>query len=85
MEFTAILEAVFSQNGLLAALFVGVLIWVLRTNDARETRLVNQNDEREKRYINTIDNLTSKVSDKITKIEDDVSEIKEAVKGGNNV
>lgn len=81
MEFATLLETVFSQNGLLAALFVGVLIWVLKTNDARETRLVNQNDEREKRYINTIDNLTTKVSDKIVRIEDDIAEIKYAVKG----
>lgn len=80
MNMEAILEAVFSQNGLLAALFVGVLIWVLKTNDMRETRLVNQNDEREKRYINTIDNITTKVGDKISKIEDDIGEIKESVK-----
>lgn len=69
MEFSQILNAIFSENGLFATLFVGLVIWILKTND-----------EREKRYINTIDNLTTKVSEKIVKIEDDISEIKDAVK-----
>lgn len=80
MELITILEQVFSQNGLIAAMFVGVLFWILKTNNERETRLTNQNDEREKRYIGTIDNLTIKVSDKINNIENDISEIKDIIK-----
>lgn len=80
MDVITIVEQVFNQNGLIAAMFVGVLFWILKTNNERETRLTNQNDEREKRYINTIDNLTIKVSDKINNIENDISEIKDIVK-----
>lgn len=80
MDLITIVEQVFNQNGLIAAMFVGVLFWILKTNNERETRLTNQNDEREKRYIGTIDNLTIKVSDKINNIENDISEIKDIVK-----
>lgn len=69
MDIMAILTAVFSQNGLVSALFTGMLCWVLKTND-----------ERERRYISTIDNLTTNVSDKIGVIEGDISEIKELIK-----
>lgn len=80
MDVITLVEQVFNQNGLIAAMFVGVLFWILKTNNERETRLTNQNDEREKRYIVTIDNLTVKVSDKINKIENDIGEIKDIVK-----
>ena len=69
MDIMAILTAVFSQNGLIASLFTGMLCWVFK-----------KNDEREMRYISTIDNLTTNVSDKIGVIEGDISEIKEFIK-----
>lgn len=80
MNIITVLEQVFSQNGLIAAMFVGVLFWILKTNDEREARLASQNDEREKRYINTIDTLTLKVSDKIANIENGIGEIKDIIK-----
>lgn len=69
MEWMTIFTAIFSQNGLLATLFTGLLAWVLKTNN-----------DREQRYITTIDNLTTNVSNKINVIEDDISEIKELIK-----
>lgn len=69
MEWMTIFSAIFSQNGLLATLFTGLLAWVLKTNN-----------DREQRYITTIDNLTTNVSNKINVIEDDISEIKELIK-----
>lgn len=69
MEWMTIFTAIFSQNGLLATLFTGLLAWVLKTNN-----------DREQRYITTIDNLTTNVSNKINVIEDDISEIKEYIK-----
>ena len=50
MEWMTIFTAIFSQNGLLATLFTGLLVWVLKTNNDRETR-----------YITTIDNLTTEL------------------------
>lgn len=65
----AILTGILSEQGFIYALFTGMLIWVFKTNNERETR-----------YINTIDNLTTNVSEKINVIEDDISEIKEFIK-----
>ncbi|ADZ82917.1 BhlA/UviB family holin-like peptide [Cellulosilyticum lentocellum] len=69
MDIMAILTTVFSEYGLIATLFTGMLVWVLKTNN-----------DREQRYITTIDNLTTNVSNKINVIEDDISEIKELMK-----
>lgn len=69
MEIITILTGILSEQGFIYALFTGMLIWVFKTNNERETR-----------YIATIDNLTTNVSDKIGVIEDDISEIKELVK-----
>lgn len=69
MEFLDILKPIFSEYGLIATLFTGMLVWVLKTNN-----------DREQRYITTIDNLTNNVSNKINVIEDDISEIKELIK-----
>lgn len=64
-----ILTGILSEQGFVYALFTGMLIWVFKTNNERETR-----------YINTIDNLTTNVSEKINVIEDDISEIKELIR-----
>lgn len=74
-----LIENVFNQNGLIVTLFVGGLVWSLKTNDTIEARLNEQNDIREKRYIDTITNLTTNVSDKISKIEDGVEDIKQII------
>ena len=65
----AILTGILSEQGFIYALFTGMLVWVFKTNNERETR-----------YINTIDKLTTNVSEKINVIEDDISEIKEYIK-----
>ena len=69
MEIITILTGILSEQGFIYALFTGMLVWVFK-----------KNDEREQRYISTIDNLTTNVSDKISVIEDDISEIKELIK-----
>ena len=69
MEIITILTSILSEQGFIYALFTGMLVWVFK-----------KNDEREQRYISTIDNLTTNVSDKISVIEDDISEIKELIK-----
>lgn len=63
-----IIQMIFTQEGLLSTLFVGLLLWVLKKNDDREVR-----------YINTIDNLTKNVSEKIINIEDDIQDIKDTL------
>lgn len=71
MDFVPLLEAIFSESGIFASLSVGLIIWQSKTNQ-----------DREKRYIDTINNITVNVSDKIVNIENDVQDIKEAIKGG---
>lgn len=70
MEFQQILQSVFSESGIFAALAVGLIIWQSKTNQERETR-----------YIDTINNITVNISEKITNVENDVQEIKECIKG----
>lgn len=46
------------KNGIFAALFVTLLVYVIRTNDARETR-----------YINMIDTLNDTVNVKLIELK----------------
>ena len=71
MDVMPILENIFSESGLFASLAVGLIVWQSKTNQERETR-----------YIDTINNITINVSDKITNVENDIQDIKEALKGG---
>ena len=69
MEYTNMLQTIFSESGIFAALAVGLIVWQSKTNQERETR-----------YIDTINNITVNVSEKITNVENDVQEIKESLK-----
>lgn len=70
MDYTTLLQNIFSESGIFAALAVGLIVWQSKTNQDRETR-----------YIDTINNITVNVSDKITNVENDIQEIKESIKG----
>lgn len=70
-----------------AALFVGLLVWVIKTDKEREERLINdskdredklqqQNNDRELRYQSTIDKLTESLKD-IELIKETVDKINE--------
>ena len=72
MDFTQIIQTVLSTNGIFAALSVGLIVWQSKTNQDRETR-----------YIDTINNITTNISEKITNVENDVAEIKEAITKGD--
>lgn len=63
-----LLQAVFSESGIFAAIAVGLIVWQSKTNQ-----------EREQRYIDTINNITVNISDKITNVENDVQDIKEYI------
>jgi hypothetical protein len=71
MDFTQIIQTVLSTNGIFAALSVGLIVWQSKTNQDRETR-----------YIDTINNITTNISEKITNVENDVADIKDAITRG---
>lgn len=51
--------------GLPFALFIGLLLWVLYTNNKRENRYI----EREDKYVTVIQTLSEDVKERLTKIE----------------
>lgn len=72
MDFVTMLEKIFSESGIFAALSVGLVFWESKTNQ-----------DREKRYIDTINNITVNVSEKLINVESDVQDIKIAIKERN--
>ena len=54
-----ILKSIFSEYGLIAGLFTGLLVWVLK-----------QNNDRELRYLNIIDSKISVIEDDVKEIKD---------------
>ena len=57
-----ILKLIFSEYGLIAGLFTGLLVWVLK-----------QNNDRELRYLNIIDNKINVIEDDIKEIKEIVT------------
>jgi hypothetical protein len=65
MEFWVMFQKAAELYGLPFALFIGLLIWVLWTNNQRENRYI----DREDKYIGVIQTLSEDVKERLTKIE----------------
>ncbi|MDH5159805.1 BhlA/UviB family holin-like peptide [Heyndrickxia sp. FSL K6-6286] len=68
----------FIANGPFAVLFVGLLIFVMRTNKEREARQEETNKEREGRLHELLD----KFSDKYDVVIEELRDIKNKIGGG---
>lgn len=87
MDMNTIIQTIFTEYGFISLILVGLGLYaksfidrVVEDCNQREEKLMAQNEVRELRFIDTINNLTNNVSSRIDNIENDISEIKDAVK-----
>jgi hydrogenase maturation factor HypE len=80
VEQTLLSEA--AKSGLWALLFVALLWYVLKKNEEREKRLMQENADREKRYqdredryLEVIKTLGEEVPERLTKIENRLEDL----------